>query len=197
MFQNSKLHPVVQNIILTLILLLVFLIVAIPFKVMSVIPGFTDIRPVSLLQPVYGVFFGIPGCIAFAVGNLIGDIVSDSLRWSSIAGFAANFAAPFLFYIFWSKISKEPFSLRTGKNLLKQIAVTAVSAVVQAALITPAVVMIYPDVSGWVFATTVLLNSSVFPIMLGIPLMILMHEELGFKPKPRLKKPANKKAGII
>ena len=178
----------VKNILLTLILLLVFLIVAVPFKVMSVIPGFTDIRPVSLLQPVYGVFFGIPGCIAFAIGNLIGDIISDSLRWSSIAGFAANFIAPFLFYMFWSGISKTPFSLRTGKNLLKQVAVTAVSAIVQAALITPSVKMIYPEVSGWVFAMTVLLNSSVFPIMLGIPLMILMQEELNFKPKPRLRK---------
>lgn len=188
MFRNSSLHPAVKNILLILILLIVFMVVAIPFKVMSIIPGFTDIRPVMLFQPVYGIFFGIPGCIAFAIGNLIGDIISDSLRWSSIAGFAANFAGPFLFYIFWSKISKTPFLLRTGKSHLKQIAVTVISAVTQAVLITPAVVLIYPDVSGQVFAVTVLLNCSVFPIMLGIPLMILMHEELGFKPSKRLKK---------
>ena len=187
MLQNNRLHPVMKSFLTTLVLLLVYLIVAIPFKVMSVIPGFTDIRPVSMLQPIYGVFFGIPGCIAFAIGNLLGDIVSDSLKWSSIAGFAANFMAPFLFYIFWTRISKEPFSLRTGKSLLKQIAVTAVSAAAQAALITPAVIWIYPEVSGWTFASTVLLNSSVFPILLGIPMMILMHEELGFKPKLHLK----------
>lgn len=182
MFRNSRLHPFVKNALLTLILLVVFLIVAIPFKVMSVIPGFTDIRPVSLLQPVFGVFFGLPGCMAFAIGNLIGDIVSDSLRWSSIAGFVANFAAPLLFHIYWNRISKTPFSLRTGKNLLIQVALIAVSAILQAALITPAVVLVYPEVSGFVFATTVLLNGTVFPIMLGIPLMILMQEELGFKP---------------
>lgn len=182
MLKNSNLSPVVKNILLTLILLIVFLIVAIPFKVMSVIPGFTDIRPVSLLQPVFGIFFGLPGCFAFAIGNLIGDIVSDSLRWSSIAGFAANFAAPFLFYIYWCRISKTPFSLRTGKNLLIQTALTVLSAIVQAVMITPAVVLVYPEVSGSVFAYTVLLNSSVFPIMLGIPLIILMQEELGFVP---------------
>lgn len=183
MFRNKRLHPVVKGFLSTLILLLVYLIVALPFKVMSVIPGFTDIRPVSLLQPVYGVFFGIPGCLAFAIGNLIGDIFSDSLRWSSIAGFAANFAGPFLFYLFCNMLSKTPFSLRTGKSLLKQIAVTAVSAIAQAALITPAVVLIYPEVSGLIFAVTVMLNGSVFPIVLGIPLMILMQEELGFKPQ--------------
>ena len=76
-------------------LIAVYLIVAIPFKVMEVIPGFTDIRPVSMLMPVYGIFFGIPGCIAYAIGNLITDIISDSLRWSCIAGFVANFAGPF------------------------------------------------------------------------------------------------------
>lgn len=185
MLQSNRLHPVVKNILLTLILLLVFLIVAIPFKVMSVIPGFTDIRPVSLLQPVFGIFFGVPGCMAFAIGNLISDIDSDSLRWSSIAGFAANFAGPYLFYLFLCRLSKTPFSLRSGKNLLKTIAVTALSAIVQAVLITPAVVLIYPEVSGWLFATTVTLNGSIFPIILGIPLMILMQEELGFKPQSR------------
>ena len=182
MSRNSSPNTALKNILLTLVLLAVFLIVAIPFKVMNVIPGFTDISPVSLMQPVYGIFFGIPGCIAFAIGNLIGDIASDSLRWSSIAGFAANFLGPFIFYIFWTRISKTPFSLRTGKDLLKQIAVTAVSAIVQAGLITPAVEMIYPEVGSVLFAATVLLNNSVFPIMLGIPLMILMQEELGFKP---------------
>jgi len=186
MLHNNRLRPAVRNILLTLALLLVFLIVAIPFKVMSVIPGFTDIRPVSLLQPVFGIFFGIPGCIAFAIGNLIGDIISDSLKWSSIAGFVANFAGPFLFYLFLCRLSKTPFSLRTGKGLLKHSAVTVLSAVTQTVLITPFVKLFYPEISAWIFAASVMLNDSVFPIMLGIPLMILMQEELGFKPKASL-----------
>ncbi|MEE0956741.1 MAG: hypothetical protein UH734_01485 [Ruminococcus sp.] len=186
MSDKIKLNPMVKNALLILVLLIIFLIVAIPFKVMSVIQGFTDIRPVMLLQPVYGVFFGIPGCIAFAIGNLIGDIVSDSLRWSSIAGFAANFLGTFVFYYYWSRLSKTPFSLRTGRNLLKQIAVIFVSAMIQTIIITPAVELVYPEVTSRLFAVTVLLNNSAFPIMLGIPLMILMQEELGFKPKVRL-----------
>ena len=185
MFRNSRLHPAVKGFLTVLILLAVFLIVAIPFKVMSVIPGFTDIRPVSLLQPVYGIFFGIPGCLAFAIGNLIGDLVSDSLRWSSIAGFAANFAGPFLFYLFMCRLSKSPFSLRSGKSLLRQSIVTVASAILQAVMITPAVELVYPEVQSLVFAITVILNGTVFPIMLGIPLMILMQEELGFVPISR------------
>lgn len=166
-----------------IILIIVYLIIAIPFKVMSVIPGFTDIRPVMLLKPVYGVFFGIPGCFAFAIGNLIGDIVSDSLRWSSIAGFAANFLGPFLFYLYWQKISKTPFSLRTWKSLLRQLAVIVVSAITEAGFIVPSVKLLYPEVETLLLAVTVLLNGTMFPLMLGIPLMILMQEELGFQPR--------------
>ena len=46
-------------IVSTFVLLMIYLIVSIPFKVMEIIPGFTDIRPVAMLQPVYGIFFGI------------------------------------------------------------------------------------------------------------------------------------------
>ena len=184
--QISNDKKILKQLGLAAVLLVVYLVVAIPFKVMSIIPGFTDIRPVLLLQPVYGVFFGIPGCVAFAFGNLIGDIISDSLRWSSIAGFAANFIGPFMFYIFWGKFSKTAFSLRTRINLLKQIGIIVASAVFETLLITPAVHLFYPEIDTGLFALTVLLNDSIFPIVLGIPLMILMQEELGFKPVARL-----------
>ena len=183
--KNSNLPKPVKFILLTLILIAVYLIIAIPFKVISIIPGFTDIRPVMLLKPVFGVFFGIPGCFAFAIGNLIGDIMSDSLRWSSIAGFAANFLAPFVFYLFFVKFAKTEFSLRTGKDLLKQTAAIVVSSVLEAIIISPAVKLIYTDVDVFVMFFTILLNGTVFPLLLGIPLIILMQEELGFKPISR------------
>lgn len=182
MLKNVDLPKPVKLCAIAGVLIIVYLIIAIPFKVMSVIPGFTDIRPVMLLKPVYGVFFGIPGCIAFAVGNLIGDIMSDSLRWSSIAGFAANFLGPFVFYLFWNRISKSPFSLRTGVSILKHIALIAVSALMEAIIITPAVKWVYSEIDVILLFSTVVLNGAVFPIMIGIPLMILMQEELGFKP---------------
>lgn len=180
--KTSNLPKPVKLCALTAVLIFVYLIIAIPFKVMSVIPGFTDIRPVMLLKPVFGIFFGIPGCIAFAVGNLIGDVMSDSLRWSSIAGFAANFLGPFVCYLFWRRISKESFSLRTRKSLLKQSAVIIISALIEAVIITPAVYLLYPEIDFSLFAVTVLLNGTVFPLVLGIPLMILMQEELHFQP---------------
>ena len=183
--ENSMAKTTLKRVGLVLVLLAVYLVVAVPFKVMSIIPGFTDVRPVTLLEPVYGIFFGLPGCIAFAVGNLIGDIISGSLKWSSIAGFASAFLGPFIYWFFWNKISKTSFSLRTGKELLKQTLLTLFAAVFEATLLVLTVETAYHEVNGHLFVLTVLINETLYPIFLGIPLMILMQEELGFQPKKR------------
>ena len=168
-----------------LILLLAYLLVAVPFKVLGVIPGFTDIRPVVLLGPIYAVFFGLPGCTVMAVGNLIMDVVSDSLRWSSIPGFLANFLGPWLIWLYWVRRSPSAFSLRKGQDLCRHVLVVLLAAALQTILITPAVAMVYPEVDAQLFALTVMLNNAVFPIVFGIPVMILMQEELGFRPLHR------------
>ena len=179
---EKKRNGALRNSARFAVLVAVYLIVAIPFKVMEIIPGFTDIRPVSMLMPVYGVFFGIPGCIAYAVGNLITDIVSGSLRWSSIAGFAANFIGPLVYYLFWIRLSKQEFHLREGKNLLKHTAVIIVDALLVAGIITPFVALSYPEVNTTLFFVMVLINSSAFPFFIGIPLIIMMQDELRFTP---------------
>ena len=177
-----KNRPRLRAVLTFLAQIIIYLVVSIPFKVMEVIPGFTDIRPVSLLGPVYGIFCGPQGAFAFAVGNLITDIISDSLRWSCIAGFIANFAGPFLMYLYWCRISKDSFSLRSGRNILKHITLITAVAAIETIIITPAVAVFYPDVNYLLFAASVMLNTSVFPILLGIPLIFLIQEELGFKP---------------
>ena len=170
-----------RNILKMLILIAVYLLVAIPFKVMVVIPGFADIRPVTTLGPIYGLFFGLPGCIVFAILNLVMDIVSDSLRWSSIAGLLANFAGPFLLTYYWTKVSKRPLDLRTPLNVFGFIVTLIISAILQAAIITPSVVATYDDVNALAFAISVILNTALFPIVIGIPVIILLKEEFGFK----------------
>lgn len=184
---EKKRHGFLYQLGIFAVLTAVYLIVSVPFKVMEIIPGFTDVRPVSILMPVYGIFFGVPGCIAYAVGNLITDLVSDSLRWSCIAGFAANFIGPFCYYLFWIVLSKQEFHLRKGKIILKHSAVIIVDALLVAGIITPFVALSYPEVDTALFFVTVLINSSAFPLFIGIPLIILMQDELGFKPMVKRK----------
>ncbi len=171
-----------------LILLVIYLVVAVPFKVMEIIPGFTDIRPVTLLGPVYAIFYGIPGCVVMAVGNLIMDVVSDSLRWSSIMGFLANFTGPLLIWAYWYYRSSSAFSLRKGRNIIKHVWIMMLSAILEMVLITPAVALIYPEIDAGLFALTVLLNTFLFPVIFGIPITILLQEEMGFVPLDRIKR---------
>ena len=171
-------HPIRQ----LFILIFVYLLVAIPFKVMTLIPGFTDVRPVSALGPIYGIFFGPIGCISFACGNMIADIIDDALRWSSLAGFAANFFGPCLVWYLWKKYAGRPFALRKASDLVFYIGVILAASMLEAAIITPAVSTAYPEVDAAFFAVTVLGNTTFFPIFLGIPLAMLMQDELGFRP---------------
>ena len=115
------------------------------------------------------------------MGNLVGDVFSDGLRWSSIAGFIANFAYPYLMYLFWCRLRKEPFNMRRSRTIVLMVVTMVVLAVLQAIIITPFVALLYPDVDAALFATSVTCNGSAFPVFFGIPLMILMQEELGFK----------------
>ena len=55
-------------------------------------------------------------------------------------------------------------------------------AIIETAIITPSVAYAYPDVNAKLFACTVFLNTSIVPLVFGIPLAIIMQEELGFKP---------------
>ena len=166
-------------------LLAVYLVVALPFKAMNLIPGFTDIRPVQALGPIYGVFFGPLGCLACACGNLVADAADDALRWTSIAGFASNYLGPLFVWWFWTRVSRTPFSLRSPRDLLRHSLVLAASAAIETAIVAPSVALVYPDVDIALFAKAVFGNTAVFPIVLGIPLSILLQEEFGFVPAHR------------
>lgn len=167
----------------------VYLVVAIPFRAMNLITGFTDVRPVTALSPIYAVFYGPLGCLAVAIGNLGADAVSDSLRWTSIAGFAANFLGPLLVWLYWTRLSRTPFALRTVRDLFRHSLAVAAMALLEMLIIAPAVALVYPDVDASFFALTVFLNTAGFPVVLGIPLAILLQEELGFAPLPPRRAP--------
>ena len=60
MLDTSKMSAK-KKILLTAVLTAVFVLIAVPFKVMSLIPGFTEIRPVNCFNMLYGLLFGIYG----------------------------------------------------------------------------------------------------------------------------------------
>ncbi len=67
---------------------------------LTIIPGFTWIRPANMLSPIFGMLFGIPGAVGTAVGNFIADSLAGYLGIGSIGGFVGNFLLAYIPYKF-------------------------------------------------------------------------------------------------
>ena len=163
-------------------LVAVYMVVAMPFRTMTIIPGFTDVRPVMALGPVYAVFFGPLGCLASAFGNLLSDFATGYVRVTCIDGFLSNFVGPLLIWLYWTRVSRTPFALRTVRDILKYCLVVAAAALLEMYLVAKPVSLVYPEVNDVDFAKAVFANMTLFPIIIGIPLSILLQEEFGLRP---------------
>ncbi len=100
MWKNTKM------VVLTAICGAVYAAVLIPFKPIPLIPGFTEIRPASVLPVVFSLFFGPAGAWGSAFGNLIGDFFG-TLGVGSIFGFLGNFLYGYLPYKVWTFLSPQ------------------------------------------------------------------------------------------
>jgi energy-coupling factor transport system substrate-specific component len=78
---------------------------------LTVIPGFTWIRPANALTPIFGILFGLPGAFGCAIGNFIADAFAGFLSVGSIGGFVGNFILAWVPY----KFVKDA-SMRSGKS---------------------------------------------------------------------------------
>lgn len=74
-----------------------FLALGIPFKVMVLVEGFTEVRPVNALPPIAGMICGPLGALACGVGNMIADLFG-TFNGTSVLGFFGNMAAAYLPY---------------------------------------------------------------------------------------------------
>ncbi len=100
MWKNTKM------VVLTAICGAVYAAVLIPFKPIPLIPGFTEIRPASVLPLIFSLFFGPAGAWGSAFGNLIGDFFG-TLGLGSIPGFFGNFLYGYLPYKIWNYLSPQ------------------------------------------------------------------------------------------
>lgn len=162
-------------------LLLIYLLVALPFQVLVILSGFTNIRPVIALCPIFVFFFGPTGAWATGLGNLAYDIIANSLAWSSIAGFIANFSSPLVMYMLWHRIAKTPFSIHNLHTLGIYTIVIIVGALLNVIIIAPSIMFFYPEVPILNFVSPVLYNNIIFPLVPGVAIIIFMQNYYGLK----------------
>lgn len=162
-------------------LLVIYLIVALPFKALDILPDLANIRPNSAFIPIYGYLFGPVGAWANALGNFLYDLLTGSFTKSSMAGTLANFCVPLLMTGLWHSWVGPRFCLEGVKDLGWYVLIAVIGAVAKACIITPAVVFFYPDVGGTAFAQVVVATEITFYLVPAIAILIVLHGMYGYK----------------
>lgn len=159
---------------LFLVLTVTFVLLAVPFKTMSLIPGFTEVRPVDALNMLYGVMFGVYGALACAAGNIISDLLGGTLAISSWAGCVGNFLGTYLAYVIWYALAKREPYIDSIKQAVIFVFTTVVIGIVMAVIVAFAVMISYADIGGADMFIQVFVNTVVFSTALGMPAVILL-----------------------
>ncbi|HID57060.1 TPA: QueT transporter family protein [Candidatus Poribacteria bacterium] len=95
MWRNTRM------VVLTAVVAAVYAAILIPFKIaLPLIPGFTEIRPASVIPIICSLMFGPAAAWGAAFGNLIGDFFG-TLTLGSIFGFFGNFLYGLIPYKLW------------------------------------------------------------------------------------------------
>jgi energy-coupling factor transport system substrate-specific component len=152
-----------------------FLVLGASFKVMTLIEGLTEVRPVNAIPPVAGLCFGWVGGLACGVGNLFADFFG-ALTWHSLLGVAANFVAAFLPYRLWHMFSNEAPNLHTKRNILLYLVISLLNAFTTAWLLAFGLAVFFgmwiPTVYLYVF-----FNNFGFSALFGMPLLIILTSD--------------------
>jgi energy-coupling factor transport system substrate-specific component len=109
--------------------------VLVPFKVVPLIPGVTELRPANAIPVVCSFLFGPAAAWGSAIGNMIGDFFGG-VGPGDIFGFFANLFYGYIPYKAWSIIAKgqSPIS-RSPSNIAKYVAVCLAASVLCADLV--------------------------------------------------------------
>jgi energy-coupling factor transport system substrate-specific component len=109
--------------------------VLVPFKVVPLIPGVTELRPANAIPIVCSFLFGPAAAWGSAIGNMIGDFFGG-VSPGDIFGFFANLAYGWIPYKVWELIGRgqSPVS-RSPLNILKYVIVCLVASVLCADLV--------------------------------------------------------------
>jgi len=187
MWRNTRL------VVLTAVSASLYAAILIPFKVLPLIPGVTELRPANAVPVVCSLLFGPAGAWGAAIGNMIGEFFGG-IGPGDLFGFVGNFLYGFLPYALWRTLSSDDPLPHTPRHWLRFLAVVGVAAAACALVV------------GWglnalgfvpfaVLANIVFLNNFVMATVLS-PLLLraiyprvkqagLRYEDLVVDPPPR------------
>ncbi len=110
MWRNTRM------VVLSVLSAALYAAVLVPFKVVPLIPGVTELRPGNAIPVVCSLLFGPAAAWGSAIGNMIGDFFGG-VGPGDIFGFFGNIAYGYIPYKLWNILAAEgesPTSLRPG-----------------------------------------------------------------------------------
>jgi len=162
-----------QTLIQMGLCIVVFIGMAVPFKVMVLIEGFTEVRPVNAVPVVVGLLLGPAGAWGCAIGNLVADLFGTFSK-ASILGFIGNFIAAYLPYKLWYLTGrKETPNVKSYTNIIKFVLIVAIAALATALIIACGLDLL---LGMWVpqIFWIIIFNDVGFPLLIGLPVFIVL-----------------------
>jgi energy-coupling factor transport system substrate-specific component len=161
----------------------VYAAVLIPFKVFTILPGLTSVRPANVFPVVFGIMFGPAAAWGSAIGNLIGDVFGGTFGPGSVGGFVGNFFFGYVGYKMWGNLgplsSGEEPDFRSSR--LRQL-IEYLIIVVAAATACAAIIAWVADALGLVpfavLAPIIVTNNTIAAAILGPPLLYLTYPRI-------------------
>jgi uncharacterized membrane protein len=121
-------------VVLTAICAALYAAILIPFKVVPLIPGITELRPANAVPVVCSFLFGPAAAWGAAFGNLIGDFFGG-LGPGDLFGFVANLLYGLVPYAVWQAVSRAEPVPRGPLTWIGLLAVIALAATLCATVV--------------------------------------------------------------
>lgn len=175
-----------RMILLVAVVAAVYAAILLPFKVFTILPGLTSVRPANAFPVVFGLMFGPAAAWGSAIGNLIADIFGGTFGPGSLGGFVGNFFFGFVGYKLWGNLgplsSGEEPNMRSIRQVIEYVLIAVASSAVCAVIIAW-VADLLGLVPFSVLAPIIMVNNTLAAAVLGPPLLYLTYpriKDIGF-----------------
>ena len=164
-----------KNLSRFLLCFLPFTILGALFKVMTLVPGFTGVRPVNAIPTPAGLLYGPVGAVACALGNIATDLFG-TFDLKSILGAISNFLAAYIPYRMWYALYDKKPHTKTWTGILLYAWCSLLSSFVVSWFLVFGLELFFGIWMPQIY-TMIFLNNFLFSIFLGLPLFILARSD--------------------
>lgn len=167
MWRSSKM------VVLVALSAAIYAAILIPFKIIPIVPGFTELRPGNAIPIVCGLLFGPAAAWGCAIGNLMADFFG-TVGPGSFFGLIGNFLFAYVPYRLWVMFKGFNPPRGTWREVPLLVLVIFLGSAACAVIIGTGLDLL--GLVPYVVLTSIItVNNSVAGIVLGIPLLILMY----------------------